>query len=129
MTSNSFPQTCFDYLNTHTLTGIKAGTNRNKFTPIWMVNVGKRIFARSWNKSLEGWMGEMLASGEGHIQFGDLILKCAASHLAPTDAIHTAIDEAYLEKYTQEENLFYAKGIVAQEYRSYTIEFLPFTEE
>ena len=128
MPPSKFPDECFQYLSQHTLTGIRVGKNRSQFTSIWVVDVGNSLFARSWSKSLEGWMGELLASQEGQMKFGDLILTCRAVLLSPTDTIHSAIDEAYLKKYTQQENLLYAKGIVEEEYRNYTIEFFPITE-
>jgi hypothetical protein len=124
-----FPTSFFEHLAHHTLTGIKAGPHRDRFTPIWIVRVGDRVFARSWNKSENGWMGSLLQTGTGQLQYGDTTLAFKAQRLAPDDAIHAAIDAAYLARYTQPANIPYAQGITQPDYAHYTMELLATDQE
>jgi hypothetical protein len=118
-----FPDNFFHHLANHTLTGIKAGPDRDRFTPIWVVQVGQRVFARSWNKSESGWFGNLLQNGTGHLQFGNHTIAIRAKRLLPNDTIHSAIDAAYLARYTLPESIPYAQGISQPEYAHFTIEF------
>lgn len=119
----SFPFEFYKFLDENTLVEIKSGKNRNKFTEIWMVNVDQRIFARSWNKNENGWMNDFLKNKSGQIKFGEEILNITVKKLESNDELNQKISNAYLEKYTQEHNIEYAKGISQREYNNYTIEF------
>ncbi|MBN9312870.1 MAG: hypothetical protein BGO40_03055 [Chryseobacterium sp. 39-10] len=119
----SFPFEFYKFLDENTLVEIKSGKNRNKFTEIWMVNVDQRIFARSWNKNENGWMNDFLKNKSGQIKFGEEILNITVKKLESNDELNQKISNAYLEKYTQEHNIEYAKGISQPEYNNYTIEF------
>lgn len=118
-----FPESFYQHLANHTLTRIKAGPQRERFTPIWVVRVGQRVFARSWNKSESGWFGSLQQTGVGQLQYGDTILSIRARQLPADDAVHAEIDAAYLSRYTQPENVPYAQGISQPEYAQYTMEF------
>ena len=112
-----------EYLNKNTLIEIKGGLEREKFIKIWMVNVGDRIFARSWNKSKKSWFTEFQKVGVGQIKFGENILTVFGKKTQKDDEINAKIDEAYLRKYRQPENIGYAYGITQPEYADYTMEF------
>lgn len=112
------------YLDNHTLIGIKGGVEREKFLNIWMVRVEDRYFSRSWNKSANSWFTEFLRSGKGQIKYGESILDVYGKKLLPDDPVQQQIDQAYLQKYDQPENLEYSRGITRPEYRNYTMEFL-----
>ncbi len=118
----TFPDDFYDYLNNNTLTGIKGGLERDSFLNIWMVEVDKRIFARSWNKSKRSWFTEFQNSGKGQVKYGDKVILVEGRKLDATDSIHDSINKAYLAKYTQERNLKYAQGITQPEYTNYTLE-------
>jgi len=112
-----------EYLNKNTLIEIKGGLEREKFIKIWMVNVDDRIFARSWNKSKKSWFTEFQKVGVGQVKFGEKILNVFGKKTQKDDGINEKIDEAYLRKYRQPENIDYAKGITQPEYADYTMEF------
>lgn len=112
------------YLNANTLVEIMGGIEREKFTEIWMVNVEDRIFARSWNRSDKSWFTEFKKSGSGKIKFGKNIVNVKGIKIDKDDEINHRIDNAYLEKYIQPENIKYAKGITQPEYADFTMEFL-----
>ena len=112
-----------EYLNNNTLIEIKGGLEREKFIEIWMVNVDNRIFARSWNKSKKSWFTEFQKIGVGQIKFGEKILNVFGKKTQKDDEINEKIDETYLRKYIQPENINYAKGITQPEYADYTMKF------
>ena len=113
-----------NYLKANTLVGIKGGIERDKFTEIWMVNVGDRIFSRSWNRSDKSWFTEIKNTGIAQIKFGESIINVKGFKINLNDDINHKIDRAYLEKYIQPENIEYAKGITQPEYCDYTMEFI-----
>ncbi|MEM7659861.1 MAG: DUF2255 family protein, partial [Bacteroidota bacterium] len=62
------------------MSGIKAGTERPTFLEIWMVQVGDRVFARSWTRKENGWFGQLLEKGRGEVQFGEEIYPIRGKH-------------------------------------------------
>ena len=118
-----FPDDFYQYVEEHTLIEIKGGNLRPDFLKIWMVRVGNRIFARSWNRSTRSWFTEFQDSGIGQIKYGNKILEVRGRKLEKADPMNKLIDRAYLQKYVQPENLIYAEGISQPEYADYTMEF------
>ncbi|MBX2829099.1 MAG: DUF2255 family protein [Flavobacteriaceae bacterium] len=119
----NFPEDVLSYLSTHTLIEIKGGLERESFLEIWMVEVGGRLFSRSWNKSERSWFTEFERTGRGEIKYGNQVIEVKGRKVAAEDEIHEAINEAYLTKYNQPANIPYAQGITQTEYRNYTMEF------
>ena len=120
----NFPSEFLQFLDENTLVEIKSGNYRTKFTEIWMIRIGKRVFARSWNKNVKGWMNDFLINNGGQIKYGEKVLNVTVKKIDKTDKINEDISKAYLNKYTQEYNLEYAKGISQKEYFDFTIEFI-----
>ncbi|MCG9970519.1 DUF2255 family protein [Christiangramia crocea] len=120
-----FPEELYTYLANNTLVEIKGGTTRLTFLKIWMVEIDKRIFARSWNKSERSWFTEFQKTGIGELKFGENIIRVKAEKIDPGNPINQKISEAYLGKYNQPGNLKYAEGISQPEYFDYTMEFSP----
>lgn len=123
-----FPDEFYNYLNNNTLVEIKGGLERKTFLNIWMVEVDNRIFARSWNKSPRSWFTEFIKTGEGQVKYVDNIITVGGKKLDPKDKTQELIDKAYLEKYTQKQNLKYAMGITQPEYANYTLEIFSVAE-
>lgn len=120
----TFEKDFYDYLNSHNLLGIKGGLERPTFLDIWIVSVGDRVFARTWNKSERSWFTAFQQTGVGEIRFGDRVVKVRGRKLENEPETNLLIDQAYLNKYNQgEENIFYAKGITQPEYADCTMEF------
>ena len=118
-----FEKELYEYLNNHTLIEVKGGVDRKTFLKIWMVQVNGRIFSRSWNKSEKSWFTEFLRTGRGQIKYGDQIVAVSGHKIDREDPVNQKIDAAYLQKYTQPENIPYARGITQPEYADYTMEF------
>ena len=112
------------YLNENTLVEIKSGIEREKFTEIWMVHVEDRIFSRSWNKSDKSWFTEFKNQGVGQIKCGENIVRVKGIQVDKNDVINDKINDTYLKKYMQPENIKYAVGITQSEYSGYTMEFI-----
>lgn len=112
-----------EYLKENTLIEIKGGLERETFTKIWMVNVDNRIFARSWNKSKRSWFTEFQKRGIGQIKYGKEDLTVYGKKISKSDKINDKINQAYLQKYTQPENVKYVNGIIQAEYSDFTMEF------
>ena len=120
----NFSEEFLQFLDKNTLVEIKSGNHRTKFTEIWMIRIGKRVFARSWNKNVKGWMNDFLINNGGQIKYGEKVLNVTVKKIDKTDKINEGISNAYLNKYTQEHNLEYAKGISQKEYYDFTLEFI-----
>ena len=112
------------FLDDNTLVEIKSGNHRTKFTEIWMIRIGKRVFARSWNKNVKGWMNDFLHNNSGQIKYGEKVINVTVKKIDKADKINEDISNAYLNKYTQEYNIDYAKGISQIEYFDFTLEFI-----
>ncbi len=121
----NFNEEFYNFLNTHTLVGVKGGEERDSFLNIWMVKVGGRVFSRSWNKSDKSWFTAFITSGKGEIKYGEKIISVYGKKLDKDSEIHRAIDKAYLNKYVEPHNKKYAEGISQPEYHDYTMEFFP----
>lgn len=119
----SFPANFYHYLQTHTLIGIKGGQERPTFLNIWMVEVDGRVFARSWSKSARSWFTAFQETEKGEIKYGDRVLRVQGRQLEDDPEMTERINQAYLKRYTQPENLPYAQGITKPEYAAYTMEF------
>lgn len=119
-----FPEDFYTYLDKHTLIGVRAGMDREKFTKIWMVNIGDRVFARSWYKKERSWFTAFLQVVHGEISYGEKIIKVRGKKLDPKDPLHKKINKAYIEKYTQPGNVKFATGFSDPDYTGYTIEFI-----
>ena len=119
-----FPKDFYTYLDTHTLIGVRAGKDREKFTKIWMVHINKRAFARSWYKKEKSWFTAFLQEKRGEINYNGKILKVKAEKIGSDDPVHKKINNAYIEKYTQPGNIKFATGFSDPDYTNYTLEFI-----
>ncbi|PHR11482.1 MAG: hypothetical protein COA40_11040 [Aequorivita sp.] len=118
-----FPEDFYSHLKNHNYTEIKGGIERNSFLEIWVVSVNKRVFARSWNKSARSWFTAFIDTGVGQLKYGDKVLNVKGTKLEPTSEIQKEINQAYLKRYNQKENIYYSEGITQPEYLEYTMEF------
>ncbi|AMP97126.1 hypothetical protein AY601_0155 [Pedobacter cryoconitis] len=113
-----------NYINAHTLVGIKGGTNRATFLEIWMVSVGQRIFARSWGMNNKSWFTEFVSQGVGQLKLGAHSIEVQGQQLKD-EQMNKLIDQAYKDKYIQKENEPYVNEITEAKYHNFTMEFFP----
>lgn len=117
-------ETALDYIQNHTIIGIKAGYQRPEFLEIWMVVVQNRIFARSWGLAERSWYNSFLENSLGEIQCGEMIYPIKA--LIPEDInnLTEEINQAYLTKYNSSHNSPYSQGIIQEKHIAKTMEFI-----
>lgn len=120
-----FPTDFYAYLASHTLIEIKGGTSRDTFTSIWMVAVGERVFARTWEKSERSWFTALLREGAGEIRYGATVIPIRGIKIERQPDLNEQINQAYKAKYTQPESLMYVNGITQPEYADCTVELVP----
>ncbi len=120
---NKFPADLIEYLSEHTLIKVKGGSRPRSFLNIWIVVVEQRLFARSWDRKKRSWYTAFLAEGVGKIQYGEHIIDVSGKKVDVNDDIHELINQAYMDKYTQPDNVPYAIGFADDEYKDYTLEF------
>ena len=122
----NFPSEFLQFLDENTLVEIKSGNHRTKFTEIWMIRIGKRVFARSWNKNVKGWMNDFLINNGGQIKYGEKVLNVTVKKIDKTDKINEDISNAYLNKYTKALNRVNNLEIYksSKEISDFTIEFI-----
>lgn len=102
---------------------IRVGEGREKFTKIWVVNVGDRLFARSWDFSAKSWYHTFLVSGKGELKCGDKIFKVKGFIPKDLTSVNPRVSSAYLAKYDEGENSYYARKLTQSEHDKTTIEF------
>lgn len=122
MNEMMFPVELIEYLDSHTLIEIKGGVDRETFLKIWMVSVDNRIFARSWTMSSKSWFTEFVKQEIGQLKFGENVITVSGKQLFD-DELNRLVDQAYKQKYTQQENIIYVNGITEPKYHNYTMEF------
>lgn len=120
-----FPEELYRFLKAHTRVEVRVGADRETFTDIWVVAVDGHIFARSWNRSMNGWFGALVEGKRGTLRFGDRTLAIRGTHLPAASDLMPAIDQAYLKRFTQPENIPYAEGIAQPAFYPYTVEIVP----
>ena len=60
-----------EVLRSAKIIGVRAGSE-HKYTGVWVVVVGGRVFARSWNDKPTGWFQAFKNHPTGTIQVGEL---------------------------------------------------------
>lgn len=116
-------QDILNFINTNNLIGLKAGSTRESFLNIWMVVVDDRIFARSWGFNERSWFNTFLEDPRGQLKCGDTIVDIRAEVFDRDEHLDERINQAYLAKYDEGQNSFYAKGIVQPKHIAKTMEF------
>ncbi|MDX1908096.1 MAG: DUF2255 family protein [Bacteroidia bacterium] len=123
--SAQFPPDFYEWLRTHTRTGVKGGLVRPGFLEIWIVTVGQRVFARSWDRSARSWFTTFVAEGIGELRYGSQVIPVLGHQVPPGDPVQAEIHASYRARYTDPDALPYVTGITQPEYEAYTLEFLP----
>ena len=104
--------------------GIRAGDGPHRFIGIWMVEVGGRLFVRSWTMKPQGWYRTFLEDPRGAIQVGDRTLKVTARRVR-SERLKDAVSKAYFAKYDTPSSLVYCRGFARGRRRETTTELVP----
>lgn len=105
--------------------GIKAGAESDhRFTGIWPVVVGGRVYARSWTLKTDGWYRAFLEDPLGAIQVGDREIRVRAVR-ARSERVRDKVEEAYAAKFNTKASQKYVRGFRTARRREATMEFVP----
>jgi hypothetical protein len=105
--------------------GIRAGARSDhRFIGVWPVVVDRRVFARSWKQTPDGWYRTFLADPQGTIQVGDREVRVRVVRVR-SERIRDAVERAYAEKYSTTGSLKFVRGFRTKRRRDTTVEFLP----
>ena len=105
--------------------GIRAGDRTDhRFTGVWPVVIGGRLFARSWTLTKGGWYRSFLDDPIGVIQVGDREVRIRARQVK-SERLRDAVEGGYAEKYPTKASQKYVRGFRTPRRREATIEFVP----
>lgn len=103
--------------------GVRAGED-HRFTGVWFVLLGGRVFVRPWNDKAGGWHRAFLARPRGEILiFGREIPVRARA--ARGERLFDAVDAAYSRKYNTKASQKWVRGFSLARRRRTTTELLP----
>lgn len=104
---------------------VRSGTE-HRYTAVWVVVVGGRVYVRPWNDKRSGWYRAFLAEPRGRVKIGEREVSVRARR-ARGERLNDAVDRAYSGKYTTQANRTYVKGFATSKRRATTLELLPLT--
>ena len=119
-----FPPRVLSLLRDSRMLGVRAGTGPHRFTGIWFVVVGDRVFVRPWNDEPAGWHRAFLDQPRGAITVSDREIPVRARQVRG-ERLLDAIDAAYAEKYDTKASLQWVRGLSTPRRRKTTTELLP----
>jgi hypothetical protein len=103
---------------------IRAGSGTHRFTGIWVIVIGGRVFVRSWSLKPGGWYRTLLEKPQGTVLVGEREFPVRAVRVRG-ERVLAAVDGAYLEKYATQASLPYAHGLGEAARRATTTELIP----
>lgn len=105
--------------------GVRAGArSTHRFTGVWVVAFGGRVFARSWERRPGGWFRTFLDDPLGVIEVGSRRIRVRAIRHR-SKRICDAVERGYAQKYSTAGSLKYVRGFRTPRRREATIEFIP----
>jgi hypothetical protein len=124
--SSTFPSRTLKLLLESRMLGIRAGAD-HKFTGIWFVVVGNRLFVRPWNDKPAGWHRALLRDRRGAITVGNREIPVRA-RASRSEGLFDAVDAAYASKYDTKASQKWVRGFAERRRRLTTTELLPASE-
>lgn len=118
-----FPVETLDALAKAKILGVRAGTE-HRYTGVWVVVVGRRVFARSWNDKPTGWFRAFRAQPLGSLQFGDEEVEVRTKPVRSA-RLRDAVSAAYAQKYNTKASQKWVDGFAEPERSVNTVEFTP----
>jgi hypothetical protein len=123
MPSKTFPRSVLAAIDESRILGIRAG-DEHRFTGIWVVVVGGRVFVRPWNDKRTGWHRAFEDDPVGAIQVGAREIKVRAK-ATRSERLMDAVDAAYAKKYHTPASRKYVRGFSQVGRRATTTELVP----
>jgi hypothetical protein len=121
--TGAFSRPALAALDCAKILGVRAGTE-HRFTGVWVVVVGGRVFVRSWSDQPNGWFRAFVREPRGTLQLpGGRELKVRAKRVRGVRLLD-AIDEAYAGKYDTPASQKWVRGFRQPKRRATTLEFV-----
>jgi hypothetical protein len=102
---------------------IRAGYVPHKFTSLWAVVVGARVFVRSWSVKPRSWYRTLLVEPHGVLQLKEREVRFRSVHTR-SETLRRAVDQAYVLKYDHPGDIPYVKGMTGPKSRATTTELV-----
>jgi len=108
------------------VSSVRVGKDRTRFTGIWMVEIGGRIFGCSYYGAERSWYTAFLDGNDGDIKCGKEVVPVKGVKPADINNITEAINTAYEKKYlVRESNKKWIEGFREPERVARIMEFIP----
>jgi hypothetical protein len=124
MATTHFDPRLLDAIRTTSIIGIRAGSKPHRVIGIWAVVVERRVFVRSWSLKPRSWYRTFLEDPRGALHVGRRRIPIRAVRTR-SERIKSAVDRAYLAKYTSPGSVKYARDLGGQKSRETTTELVP----
>jgi hypothetical protein len=98
---------------------IRAGSAAHRFTSLWAVVVGDRVFVRSWSVKPRSWYRTLLVEPHGVLQLKEREVGFRSVHTR-SDIVKAAVDQAYVLKYDHPGDIPYVKDMTGPKSRATT---------
>ena len=119
----TFAEEVVEALRAAKIIGVRAGAE-HRYTGVWVVVVGGRVFVRSWNDKPTGWFRAFRKEQGGTIQVGGLEIPVRAKP-ARGARLRDAVTEAFGEKYHTKASRKWVEGFAEPARALTTLEFVP----
>ena len=103
--------------------GVRAGSE-HRYTGVWVVVVGDRVFARSWSDKPTGWFRAFKKETAGTLQVGEHEIAVRGKVVRGARVLD-AVTAAFAEKYDTKGSQKWVEGFAEPERVVNTIEFVP----
>lgn len=121
--SKTFADDIVEALRRAKILGVRAGT-KHRYTGVWVVVVGDRVFVRSWNDKPTGWFQAFRKEPGGTIQAGDIEIPVRGKPVR-SERIRDAVTAAFGEKYNTKGSRKWVEGFAEPARTVNTLEFVP----
>ena len=102
--------------------GVRSGT-KHRYTAVWVVVLGRRVFARSWSDKPTGWYRAFRDHPQGSISLAKKSIPVRAAQTR-SDRIRRAVSDAYAAKYDTKGSEKWVKGFAERQREATTVEFV-----
>ena len=121
--SARFSDPDLDALRRAKILGVRSGTG-HRYTGVWVVVVGRRVFVRSWNDKPTGWYRAFREEPCGSISIAGREIPVRASHVR-SERVRHAVTEAFAEKYDTKASEKWVRGFAEPAREATTLELVP----
>lgn len=102
---------------------IRAGSAPHRFTSLWAVVVGERVFVRSWSVKPRSWYRTLLVEPSGVLQVKEREASFRSVQTR-SESVKAAVDQVYILKYDHPGDIPYVKEMTRAKSRATTTELV-----